>query len=99
MAVAGEGNPFHVAAGLARRHGLAVVIAEEVGQFLVYKVVVCLADNFRFLCSEELLEHLIAEQIDTVCVFQADQVGDCFHQDAQAGFFLRQRTLCPLCAR
>ena len=45
------------------------MLAKEVGQLPVNKVVVGLAYNVGFLGAEESLEHRVAGEIDAICVF------------------------------
>jgi hypothetical protein len=74
MAIASKGDFFFIDRRAILFHCGAIIGPKEIGKRLVDEVVVGLADNFPFARAKELLESLIAGQINTLRVFQPDQV-------------------------
>ena len=52
----------------------------------VIKIIIGLADDLLFFGTEKPLERMVAAQINSLSIFEPDQVGNGFHQSAVVGF-------------
>ena len=82
-----EGQFLFVGAALGALHGPPVVRAEEVGQLLGDKIIVCLSDNLLFGRAEEPLEGGVAGEVDALFILEPDEVWDGSDKGAQMGLF------------
>ena len=82
-AAVGKIQPFLVASTMPRRDCGEIVDAEEIGCFLVDKIVIGFADDAGLGGAVKLLEAGIAGEINALRILQPDQVRDGLHQRFQ----------------
>ena len=87
MTITGKGDPLVIFAWPIGEQGGEVIGAEEFGQFSINEVEISLSLNAGFVCPEKLLEALVATEIDTIRIFQPDEVGHGVKQGAKMAAF------------
>ena len=80
MTVVSIDNLFFINDRLTGGQSLFVIHAEKVRKVFVHEIIIRFSDNIFFLSTEESLEFWVTSQVNTINVFEPDQVWYGFDQ-------------------